>query len=87
MIAWATLITRESQEKGGTQRGVTTIVAAARRAQNRGMQRGCLVLTAHILYGNLAVSGKNVKLTSRGGRRGSPNGNKRESGTLNTRWW
>lgn len=88
VIAWATLITRESQEKGGMQRGVT-IVAAARRAQSRGMQRGCLVVTAHILYGNLAVSGKNVKLTSRGGRRGSPNGNKRENGTLDTsggRW-
>lgn len=32
------------------------------------MQRGCRVVTAYILYGNLAVSGKNVKLTSREGR-------------------
>lgn len=33
-----------------------------------GMQKGFAVVTAHILYGNLAVSGKNVKLTSWGGR-------------------
>lgn len=45
-------------------------MAAVRRAQSHGMQRGCLVVTAHILYGNLAVSGKNVKLTSRGGKEG-----------------